>query len=204
MNNTTRMALVGTHDVAFLEEGVGQDRPTVLLLHGASFTKETWLETGTIPLLAESGFHVLAVDLPGFGESPSDEEPHHLFLGRFLDAVDAGRAALLSPSMSGSFSLPALARHPERYWAWVGVAPVGVLQFERELRGCEVPVLLMRSAEDHVLSAHDAEDLVARVADGRLSTYPGHVHPLYLEHTERFHRELLDFLRSARTQSASR
>jgi pimeloyl-ACP methyl ester carboxylesterase len=39
--------------------------PMVLLLHGAKFNSDTWMTTGTLPLLHEQGYKAMAVDLPG-------------------------------------------------------------------------------------------------------------------------------------------
>ena len=41
---------------------------TVLLLHGRSFKAATWRDLGTLDALADMGFRVLALDIPGFGE----------------------------------------------------------------------------------------------------------------------------------------
>jgi pimeloyl-ACP methyl ester carboxylesterase len=38
---------------------------TILLLHGRSFTSETWQKCGTMDLMAAVGHLVVAVDLPG-------------------------------------------------------------------------------------------------------------------------------------------
>ena len=41
----------------------------VLLLHGASFTSETWVEIGTFQLLSAMKYRVVALDIPGKSET---------------------------------------------------------------------------------------------------------------------------------------
>lgn len=40
-------------------------RLQVVLLHGQAFTSKTWVELGTMALLATNGYQALAMDLPG-------------------------------------------------------------------------------------------------------------------------------------------
>ena len=43
---------------------------TVLLLHGAAFSSQTWVSVvPTIAILAAAGHHVIAIDLPGYGKT---------------------------------------------------------------------------------------------------------------------------------------
>ena len=43
---------------------------TLLLLHGMRFSSKTWLELKTIQVISAAGYRVVAVDLPGFANTP--------------------------------------------------------------------------------------------------------------------------------------
>ena len=48
----------------------GVSEKTVLLLHGAAFSSQTWVSVvPTIATLAAAGHHVIAIDLPGYGKT---------------------------------------------------------------------------------------------------------------------------------------
>ncbi len=103
----------------------------VLLLHGQAFTSQNWLTLGTLSSLAAWGHRAVGVDLPGFGKS--DPAPSSIsadpggFLSNLIDALkllSGGGVVIISPSMSGKFSLPFLVLHPEKVKGYVPVAPV--------------------------------------------------------------------------------
>ena len=54
--------------IHYLEVGK-EDQPSIVFLHGASFKAKTWQDLGTLKLIAEKGYHAIAIDLPGFGDS---------------------------------------------------------------------------------------------------------------------------------------
>lgn len=99
---------------------------SVLLLHGQSYTSQNWNELGTIGMISAMGYHPIAVDLPGFGRTPSIS---NIDKARFIDDLISGlhlqKPVLISPSMSGSFSLQYLVEHPGKLGGFVPIAPVG-------------------------------------------------------------------------------
>jgi pimeloyl-ACP methyl ester carboxylesterase len=120
-----KWALVGGDPVNYVELGSG---PPLLLVHGLSGSWQNWLET--IPYFART-HRVLALDLPGFGESPMPREPISIkgygrTLDAFCDAVDIETAAVVGNSMGGFVAAEMAIRHPHRVEKLVLVSAAGI------------------------------------------------------------------------------
>ena len=172
-------------------------REAVLLLHGGRFHSGTWEELGTLEHLGAAGLPVVAVDLPGFGQTPVGEHDDQGFVAALLDALGLERVVLVTPSMSGRFAFPLLLEHPERLAGFVAVAPVGIPDAAPRLGRCEVPALLVWGEADTVIPLDRADELEAALANSRRVVFPGAAHPCYLDEPEAFHRELTAFARES-------
>jgi len=187
-----RRVSVGGAEVHLLESGRTED-PCVLLLHGAAFQARTWRELGTLDHLARAGLHAVAVDLPGYGDSPPGTLQGADFLVALLPAIAIERAVVVSPSMSGAFSLPFVALHPEAVQGFVPVAPVGIADHAAELAGSKVPALILWGANDTVLPSAQAQVLAACFDAPEVVIFEGARHPCYLDAPARFHELLTAF-----------
>lgn len=90
--------------------------PVVLFIHGAGFDRTCWnLQTR---YFAHHGRSVLAVDLPGHGESEgaplASIEAMADWVPKLLDAAGVRQATLVGHSMGAMIALQVAARHPER------------------------------------------------------------------------------------------
>jgi len=170
-----------------------EDDDAIVLLHGARFTAETWREIGTLDRLAELGYRVIAVDLPGFGESQGPATNPQTWLGLFLDELKINSPVVISPSMSGRFSLPLLVSSPNRLGGFIAVAPVGIRQNESKFVSIRTPILAIWGANDTVVPVAAGELLVAD-GRGRLVIIPDAEHPSYLSDPDRFHEAIEGFL----------
>lgn len=168
--------------------------PTVLLLHGGRFSSETWRELGTLEVLAEAGFRAVAPDLPGFGRSEPIKTPRTDYLASLLPLISQPPVVVVSPSMSGTFSLPLVARRPGYVAGYVPVAPAGIDEYFDELEGSQVPALIVWGSEDEVIPLREAKRLAKAFETHRELIFEGASHPCYLDRPEDFHRELLAFL----------
>jgi pimeloyl-ACP methyl ester carboxylesterase len=137
---------------------------------------------------------VIALDLPGFGQSEQSGVDRDQYLAQALDDLLPGeKVVIVSPSMSGNFSLPFVARHPKRVAGFVPVAPVGIDTYVGELGRVQVPTLAVWGERDTVVPVAQADVLVSALR-GRKLILAGASHACYLDRPDEFHAELLKFL----------
>jgi predicted alpha/beta hydrolase family esterase len=103
--------------IHFLIEGTGEP---VVLIHGLdSSARINWQMPGTIDALARD-HQVIAIDLPGYGESDKPDDPaaygeqwiDDVIL--LLDHLNIRKAHIVGYSMGGMVALKLIAEHPER------------------------------------------------------------------------------------------
>ena len=91
-------------------------QPTVVFIHGVLNDHSVWILQSRY--LANHGFNVLALDLPGHcrsqGEAPASVEQAADFIGALLDAAGIQSAALVGHSWGSLIALEAAARLPGR------------------------------------------------------------------------------------------
>lgn len=182
----------------FLATGPAGDLPTagppVLLLHGARFSSETWRELGTLELLARQGYRVWALDLPGHGGSDASTLPDHQLLASLVPLISDSPVVVVSPSMSGRYSLPFVAERPSYVAGWVPVAPAAIDRYLGQIEGSRVPTLIVWGSEDKLLPVKQSNRLSKALPASRRVILEGASHPCYLDRPIDFHRELLLFL----------
>ncbi|NCL74341.1 2-succinyl-6-hydroxy-2,4-cyclohexadiene-1-carboxylate synthase [Rhodococcus sp. YH1] len=79
---------------------MGAGPRTAVLIHGLGNSSDSWWQVG--PVLAEHGYHVLAVDLPGHGRSaPLDRYSSAALAAAVVAAVPASPALAIGHSLGG-------------------------------------------------------------------------------------------------------
>jgi len=177
-----------------LTAGSADAAVTVVLLHGARFVAEDWRALGTIERLAAAGYRVVALDLPGYGQSQADGIAPEVLLEQMLPELHLRRPVLVSPSMSGDFVLPYLIAHEAEVAGFVALAPVGVEAHAASLATLTLPTLIVWGSKDSVLPVAQADRLAQLIKGSRVLILAGAEHPAYREQPEAFHAVLLDFL----------
>ena len=150
----SRQVQVGEFNVHYYEGGP-QGAETILMIHGFGADKDNWLRFSR-PLTAR--YHVVALDLPGFGDSSKPEASYDVGtqverLNAFAKATGLHKLHLIGNSMGGHIAALYAARHPEEVLSVAllnnaGInAPQASELFKRLDRGDANP-LLVRNADD--------------------------------------------------------
>ncbi|XP_048403899.1 protein ABHD14A [Stegostoma tigrinum] len=171
----------------------------VLLLHGQAFDSKTWESLGTLSLLAEKGYRAVAVDLPGHGSTPlldidKVDKDRADFLLAFLNAVGLQTPVIVSPSMSGHFSIPFLMFHTQRLKGFVPIAPTGTNLYNADqYQKIQTPTLIVFGELDTNLGVRSLKNL-KHLPNHSVFKIPTARHACYLDEPHLFHKTLLDFL----------
>ncbi|MEW6531068.1 MAG: alpha/beta hydrolase [Thermodesulfobacteriota bacterium] len=92
---------VGDHEIVYLEGGQGE---TILMVHGFTANKDNWTRFAKSITPA---YHVVALDLPGFGDSTYLEQASYSVmdqakrLDQFVNAIDLKKFHIVGNSMGG-------------------------------------------------------------------------------------------------------
>jgi alpha-beta hydrolase superfamily lysophospholipase len=165
----------------------GRGSVGVVLVHESPADLCGW--TPLLPSLTRAGFHVLALDLRGFGDSqaPQSEKGYHAYdrdlraATAYARARGAKRVFLVGASFGGATVLT--------YGRLLDVGGVISLSGETSLPGARLnalaaitrlrsPLLIVGSRHDHYLSVRQALVLLRRAGskDKRIALYPGGFH----------------------------
>jgi pimeloyl-ACP methyl ester carboxylesterase len=172
-----------------------EDGRAVLLLHGMRFHSGTWLDIGTYGFLAERGFHVVGLDLPGYGRSEKVNVSVESFLAEVLPVLRLDKPVVVAPSMSGGYTFPLVLREPEAVSGWVGVAPAGIQRYESQLDTIRTPTLVVWGDKDSIIPLPQGERLHREVNGSKMVLLRDARHPCYLDRPEEFHQALVEFLK---------
>ncbi len=140
---------------AYLDQGDGPE--TVLLIHGFSANKDTWLSPAIEPLRAR--YRIIAPDLPGFGDSTYQPALDYSFPAQaervvaFMDHLGLDKVHVVGASMGGGITLALAVAHSDRLWSASVLTAAGVQSpeqsaFFQALERGEPNWLLVRTEED--------------------------------------------------------
>jgi len=138
--------LPGAEEVNYVEIGEGEP---ILFVHGIAGCWRNWLEN--LPYFGRE-YRAIALDLPGFGDSPMPSWPISMgAYGRlvhdFCERLGIDRvAALIGNSMGGFISTEAVIEEPERFDRLVLISAAGISFAEWEGRSLDAAARIFKAA----------------------------------------------------------
>ncbi|ELU05157.1 hypothetical protein CAPTEDRAFT_182653 [Capitella teleta] len=203
-----------TYEVFYREAGRDARKSDIpiLLLHGAGSSSAVWLKINGLKLYAAMGYHVVALDLPGWAKSKgttidNDPKMRAEFLHAFLRQKRMQRPIIVAPSMSGSFSIPYMMQpRPEscesRMRGFVPIAPTHTdLYTHAEYHRCDIPTMIVYGEKDKTLGLTSVGNLRnLPKSEIFMQTQAGHA--CEEEKPEEFHVFFYNFLRGVERENS--
>uniref|UniRef100_A0A1I7VTZ3 AB hydrolase-1 domain-containing protein n=1 Tax=Loa loa TaxID=7209 RepID=A0A1I7VTZ3_LOALO len=103
-------------------------RGNLLYLHGAAYSSHDWNanKPSIMQLTAAAGYRTIAIDLPGFSHSRTKSSVSNdpsTFMSLVMKSLNIHKPIIISPSASGSYSVPYVLSNPNKISGFVPVAP---------------------------------------------------------------------------------
>ncbi|CAG2207830.1 ABHD14 [Mytilus edulis] len=180
----------------------GECKGGVVLLHGQSFTSKNWAEIKTLQYIGAMGYTPMAVDLPNFGNSDKkDVDDDELkFMEELMKAINFTAPVIVSPSMSGKFSLPFLLSDPKnankKSHGFIPVAPVIPENYKQYIKELQIPAAIVYGDKDLTFK-NSVENVLSKLPNSRLFKIKDARHPAYLDQPEIWHKIIYIFLPAA-------
>ncbi|MCP4428422.1 MAG: alpha/beta fold hydrolase [Chloroflexi bacterium] len=180
-------------------KAVGPENGRLILgIHGYSQRNgwHTW-EPMMAPL-AEAGFRVVSVDMPGWGQSVSTQgqvsgESAVATVLQLLDGLDAETAVLMGKSWGGNVAVETAVSHPNRIAHLILTAPA--VRNTDMLARLTQPVLLAWAEDDPVIPYQYAGQMAAAIPHCQLETYPTGGHSAAPKNAADFAPKAIEFLK---------
>jgi pimeloyl-ACP methyl ester carboxylesterase len=134
-----RIDVGGARNVNYVEMGPESGK-ALLLVHGLSGSWQNWLEN--IPYFSRD-HRVIALDLPGFGDSPMPDwevsvEAYGRFVLDFCDALGVHRCTVVGNSMGGFIAAETAMQEPGRFEKLALVSAAGISHARMRRQPAEV------------------------------------------------------------------
>ena len=182
--------------IRYLEKGIGLP---FVLLHGFSFSADTWVEMGLFDELSKE-YMVYSFDMPYGSKSRSDKfdaedrDEYAAFLKDLLSTLDIQEPLLLGASISGDIALRYLSAG---YSAKLGIVagPAGVHGIADRLGKIAVPLLAVWGSKDTISPPDSGQLIESHVKKSEVHILKGAGHACYLDKPEEFKTIVADFLK---------
>ncbi|ADL69950.1 Alpha/beta hydrolase fold [Thermoanaerobacterium thermosaccharolyticum] len=179
--------------VHYLTSGHG-DKGDVLLLHGKRFTIDDWVKYGIVDNIAEEGYRVIAVELPGYGKSEILDISYEDFLMKFVSILNINKVNIVGPSFSGEILIRFALKYQEMIRSLIIVDSINIDKYVDRLKEIKVNTLIIWGKKDDIAPYEFATMLKQNIQNAKLYTFDDLGHTCYFDKPDVFTDELIKFL----------
>jgi len=162
--------VAGDHTIFYHEGGEGE---TILLVHGFSVDKDTW---NRVAKYLTPSYHVVAVDLPGFGESTRMQDGAYTIaaqverLEEFVQARSLESFHLAGNSMGGNIAGKYAVSFPDKVLTLGLINTAGILNCPEK---SEIAALLQKGENPLLVETEEDFDAMLAFSFVKLPWFPG-------------------------------
>ena len=139
--------------IALLDSERGENKPSIILIHGFAANKENWVRFAAH---LTDVFHVVAMDLPGHGESVKDFNLRYayddqvVYVNEILTRLNIKKFHMAGNSMGGAISSLYAVAYPEQVQSLFLIDPAGIFVYD-----CELTRLLDKGENPLIVTCED-------------------------------------------------
>ncbi|CAF2487670.1 unnamed protein product [Rotaria sp. Silwood2] len=186
-------------DQNVLVREAGESNFKILLLHGQAFSSQIWEKIGTLQYLASWGYQAFAIDLPGYGNSSLpvvQETAGAQWLTKLIRSLRLSNFVIISPSMSGRFSLPYVIQSNTKQQSirgFIPISPVGTKKFDiNNYKQVQISTLIVYGENDAQFES--AINDLKQIPSSEVLIIKNASHACYVQQPLEFHNGLRQFL----------
>ncbi|NNG65954.1 alpha/beta fold hydrolase [Caldanaerobacter subterraneus] len=181
--------------IHYLELGEDNTQDLVMLLHGKRYTAYDWVNSGIAENLANKGFKVICLELPGYGASEESELEKEEVLFEFASKLNLAPFHLVGPSFSGEISLRFALKYSNMLRSLTVVDSINVDLYKERLKDIKVKTLIVWGKQDNIAPYEFAEMLKENIPGSSLYVFEDSGHTCYFDNAKKFSEVLGDFFR---------
>lgn len=126
----------GGKTISLMESERGNDKPTIILIHGFTANKENWIRFAAY---LTDAYHVVAMDLPGHGDSVKDFDLKYdfsdqvIYVNEIVSSLKIEKFHMAGNSMGGAISALYAVAFPQQVQSLFLIDPAGIYRYDCEL-----------------------------------------------------------------------
>ncbi len=114
----TQQIVINNQLLSYIKEGNEAVKTTLLFLHGWRSSKEAWLNAISKLIIMNNQLSIIALDLPGFGQSPAPKEPWGVgeyanLVGEFISKLNLNNVIIVGHSFGGRVGIKLASLRPD-------------------------------------------------------------------------------------------